>query len=122
MRPTSSLCWGVPGGLEATVENLQFLVNKLPEGATWSALGIGKYAMRIMLASLALDAPAVRVGLEDGVSYAPGVLARSNAELVARAVRLGRECGREPATPNEARAILGLINRPLKNLEGAETR
>jgi 3-keto-5-aminohexanoate cleavage enzyme len=50
----------------------------------------------------------VRVGLEDSVYYWRGELAEGNAQLVARAVRLAKELGRDVATPDEARAILGL--------------
>ena len=50
----------------------------------------------------------VRVGFEDNVYIDKGVLAKSNGELVARVVRLAKELGREVATPNEAREILGL--------------
>lgn len=105
---------GVPGALEATLENLLFLINKLPENSTWSALGIGKNAMPVFLASLALRAPMVRVGLEDGIYYSKGILARSNAELVSRAVRIATEAGRDIASPDEAREILELKNRPLQ--------
>ena len=50
----------------------------------------------------------VRVGLEDNIFYKKGELAKSNAQLVERVVRLAKEFGREIATPDEARAILGL--------------
>lgn len=50
----------------------------------------------------------VRVGLEDNIYVSKGVLAKSNAELVAKAVRIARELDREIATPDEARKILGL--------------
>jgi 3-keto-5-aminohexanoate cleavage enzyme len=49
----------------------------------------------------------VRVGLEDNIYYSRGELA-TNAQLVARTVRIARELGKEPATPDEAREILGL--------------
>jgi uncharacterized protein (DUF849 family) len=49
-----------------------------------------------------------RVGLEDNLYLEKGVLAKSNAEQVAKMIRIGRELGIEPATPNEARRILGL--------------
>jgi 3-keto-5-aminohexanoate cleavage enzyme len=49
-----------------------------------------------------------RTGLEDNVYYTRGVLAAGNAHLVARLARLARELGRPPATPDEARAMLGL--------------
>lgn len=113
-NPHFQFVLGVPGALDATPENLMFLVNKLPSGATWSALGIGKNAMPIFLTALALGAPAIRVGLEDGIYYSQGILAKSNAELVERAIRIARECGREIATPDEAREILELKNRPLR--------
>ena len=48
------------------------------------------------------------MGMEDNVLYAKGVLAESNAQFVERAARVIREFGSEPATPDEARAILGL--------------
>jgi len=50
----------------------------------------------------------VRVGLEDNIYYSKGVLAKNNAELVERVVRIAREFGREVATPQEARRILNL--------------
>ena len=49
-----------------------------------------------------------RVGLEDNIYYRKGELAKSNAQLVERIVRIARDLGKEPATPEEARKILGL--------------
>lgn len=97
---------GVLGGMEATVENLLYLKNKLPEGSTWSAFGIGKDHLKILYATLALGGH-VRVGLEDNVYYSKGVPA-TNVQLVERAKRLIEEFGKEVATPREAREILGL--------------
>lgn len=97
---------GVLGGMEATVENLLYLKNKLPENSTWSAFGIGKDHLKILYATLALGGH-VRVGLEDNVYYAKGVPA-TNVQLVERAKRLIEEFGKEVATPREAREILGL--------------
>jgi uncharacterized protein (DUF849 family) len=97
---------GVLGGMEASVKNLQYLYDMLPQGATWSAFGIGKGHMPIMYATLALGGH-LRVGLEDNVYYSKGVLA-SNVMLVDRAVRVVREFGKEIATPDEAREILKL--------------
>lgn len=97
---------GVPGGMEASVKNLQFLYDMLPKGATWSALGIGRHHLPIMYATLALGGH-IRVGLEDNVYYSKGELA-TNVSLVERAARVIREFGKEPATPDEARQILGL--------------
>ena len=53
----------------------------------------------------------VRVGFEDNLNLAKGVPAKSNGELVAKVVRLAKELGREVATSDEARVILGLPAR-----------
>ncbi|MFZ5754777.1 MAG: 3-keto-5-aminohexanoate cleavage protein, partial [Bacillota bacterium] len=99
---------GAPGGIAATVENLVFLKSLIPQNATWSAFGIGKMHLPILLTSLALGATGVRVGMEDNIFYSKGVLAKSNVEFVERVKRLASEIGREIATPDEARNILGL--------------
>lgn len=97
---------GVLGGAQATVENLLHLRNKLPQDATWSAFGIGKAHIPIMLATIALGGH-IRVGLEDNVYYSKGRLA-TNVELVSRAARIIGEVDKQVATPDDARAILGL--------------
>jgi len=98
---------GADGGTAATVENLVYLKSLIPAGSTWSALGIGKGHLPILLTTIALDGH-VRVGMEDNVYYAKGRLAKSNAEFVARAGRLIGEANKTVATPDEARKILGL--------------
>lgn len=65
-------CLGVLGGMPATVENLVYLVNHIPEGSTWSAFGVGKQHLPIMYAALALGGN-IRVGLEDNVYFSKGV-------------------------------------------------
>ena len=99
-------CLGVPGAMPATVENLQYLVNKIPAGSTWSAFGVGKGHMPMMYTALALGGN-IRVGLEDNVWFEKGVHA-SNVSLVERAVQAVKVFGKEPATPAEAREILGI--------------
>jgi uncharacterized protein (DUF849 family) len=98
---------GAPGGMAATVDNLLYLKNLLPESATWSAFGIGKMHLSIQYATLALGGH-TRVGMEDNIYYSRGVLAKSNVEFVERTVRLANELGREIASPNEARNLLKL--------------
>jgi len=100
---------GVPGAAQATVDNLVYLVNHLPEGSTWSALGIGKGHLPILYSAIALGGH-VRVGLEDNVYYSKGRLA-TNVELVSRAADLIKIADKEVATPDEAREILGLKRR-----------
>lgn len=98
---------GAGGGIPASIENLIFLTRQIPEGSTWSAFGIGRHHIPIMAASLLLGGD-VRVGFEDNIYYARGVLAKSNAELVERAVRLAGEFGREVAAPRDVREMFGL--------------
>jgi uncharacterized protein (DUF849 family) len=92
--------------MPATVENLLYLQSKIPAGSTWSAFGIGRAHMPILYAALALGGH-VRVGLEDNVYLSKGVKA-SNVALVERAANAVRVFGKEPASPAEAREILGL--------------
>lgn len=97
---------GVLGGMPATVENLLYLVNKIPAGSTWSAFGVGKGHLPILYTALALGGH-VRVGLEDNVYFSKGVKA-TNVQLVNRAVDAIKTFGKEPATSDEAREILGI--------------
>ncbi len=98
---------GAAGGTAATVENLVYLKSLIPENSTWSALGIGKGHVPIMLAAVAMGGH-VRVGMEDNVVFAPKVLADSNSQFVTRAANIIKEAGNEVAAPDDARTILGL--------------
>lgn len=98
---------GCAGGMPATLENLIFLTRMLPEDATWSALGIGKYHIPILAGAILLGGH-VRVGFEDNLYYAKGVPAASNAQLVERAARFAKEFGRDVADVTQARRILSL--------------
>lgn len=97
----------VPGGMPGTIESLSYLLPKLPAGSTWSITGIGQSHMPMMLAGLAAGCNGLRVGLEDNVYMKKGVYA-TNAQLVTRAVKLAEAAGREIASADEARTILGL--------------
>lgn len=101
---------GVPGCTPATVQNLCWLVNAIPAGSTWTATGIGRHAFPLAAAAIAMGGN-VRVGFEDNLYLERGRLAKSNGELVEKVVRIARELGREIATPDEAREILGLRPR-----------
>jgi uncharacterized protein (DUF849 family) len=98
---------GVPGGMPGTADALVAGVAMLPPGATWSATGIGRSSLPVMLAALSLGGN-LRVGMEDTLTYGPKRPARDNAELVERAARLAAEAFRPAATPAEARLMLGL--------------
>ena len=97
--------------MNATVRDLAFMVDSIPEGSTWTATGIGRNTWTIAAATIAMGGH-VRVGFEDTVYLEKGVLAKSNGELVEKVVKLANIMGREIATPAEAREILGLA--PLK--------
>jgi len=98
---------GVPGGIAANARNLVAMVDSLPQGATWSVAGIGKNEFPMAAMAIAMGGH-VRVGMEDNIYISKGVLAKSNAELVEKVVRIARELHRQVATPDEAREILKL--------------
>lgn len=98
---------GVLGGSKAEPESVMYLKSLLPEGAKWSATGIGAGHLPVLYTAIACGADGVRVGLEDNIYYDHGVLA-TNAMLVERAARVAKEFNRRPATPAEAREILGI--------------
>ncbi len=103
-------CMGCANGMPGSMKNLIFMketMEALCPGSTWSCFGVGKSSMEILYGAVALGGH-IRVGMEDNVLYSKGVLAESNAQLVARAARVIREYGNEPATPDEAREILSL--------------
>jgi 3-keto-5-aminohexanoate cleavage enzyme len=98
---------GVPGALSGEVDALVYLARSLPPQSHWAVAGIGRYELPLSVHALLMGGH-VRVGLEDNIYYAKGQPAKSNAELVERIVRLAKELGREVATPDEARQILGI--------------
>jgi uncharacterized protein (DUF849 family) len=99
------LVMGVPGGMPGDVATLVAALRVLPEGATFSATGIGRSTLPVMLAALSAGGH-VRVGMEDTVSYARGERVKDNAQLVARAAGLAKIAQRPPLTPADVRALL----------------
>jgi 3-keto-5-aminohexanoate cleavage enzyme len=103
------LVMGVPGGIPGTTNALVAAVAALPEQTTsWSATGIGRSTLPVMLASLAMGGH-LRVGMEDVLTLAQGVPVEHNDQLVSRAAELGRLAQRAPMTPGETRTLLGLL-------------
>ncbi|EHK0947716.1 BKACE family enzyme [Citrobacter farmeri] len=113
-NPHFQFVLGAPGGMTAEVRNLMFLLDTckqhLGDNFTWSALGIGRGHLPIVLAALALGGN-VRVGMEDNILYRKGELAQSNTWFVERVKRLAAEVDKTIATPDETRAMLGLIRQ-----------
>jgi 3-keto-5-aminohexanoate cleavage enzyme len=101
------LVMGVPGGMNGTTDALVAAVRDLPPQTTsWSATGIGRSTLSVLLASLSKGGH-LRVGMEDVLTIARGVPVDSNAQLVERAVAIGALAQRTPMTPQEARVLIG---------------
>jgi uncharacterized protein (DUF849 family) len=98
---------GVKYGFAPTPETIFYARNMLPAGAHWSAFGIGRAEFPIV-AQAWLAGGHVRVGMEDNIYLEKGVLAPSNAALVAKARDIVRSLGGEIASPADARGTLGL--------------
>jgi len=96
---------GVPGGMSGELPNLMSLLQRVPDGTHWGVAGIGRYQLPLATHALLLGGH-VRVGFEDNIFYRKGEIASSNAQLVARVVRLAGELGREVATPAQTREML----------------
>lgn len=102
------LVLNVPGAAKYEPDVMEFLVRKLPKGAHFTAFGIGgKANVDSIYATIALGGN-IRVGFEDNIYYSKGRLAKSNAELVERAARIAKDCGRELARPDDVRSMLKL--------------
>ena len=94
------------GACDATPKTFLSMIDFLPEDTVFNCTAVGSAQLPLTAMAMLLGG-CVRVGLEDNIYYAKGELA-TNSQLVARTVRIARELGKEPATPDEARQILGL--------------
>lgn len=102
-----SIVLGVRGGATATAANLVTLVDRLPEGCGWQAIGIGRANLAMTTIGLAMGGNA-RTGMEDTLLLRRGVPAASNAQLVQRLVGVARSLERDPVDATTARDILRL--------------
>jgi uncharacterized protein (DUF849 family) len=103
---------GVLGGIPMSVESLQLQAqivrNLLPQGGyDWEVIGISHGHWRMLASALVLGGN-IRTVLEDHLYLPSGEMAQSNGQLVEQACSLARLTGREPATVEEARKMLGL--------------
>ena len=103
---------GILGGMQATIENLVFLYESAvrmlgAKNFVWSVCAAGRNQMPMCTHALLMGGNA-RVGMEDAVWLEKGALAKNNGEQVAKIIRIAKEFGIEPATPAEARKMLGL--------------
>jgi 3-keto-5-aminohexanoate cleavage enzyme len=95
------------GAVDATPAALTTLIQMMPQDTIFNCCAIGAAQIPITTLAVLLGGNA-RVGMEDNIYYSKGVLATSNAQLVARSVRIIKELGYEIASPEEAREMLGL--------------
>jgi len=96
---------GVPGGMPGTTSAFAACLAALPEGATFSATGIGRASLPVLLTSLGAGGH-LRVGMEDTITYEKGKAVESNSQLVARAAAFARLAQRPPLTTAQARDLL----------------
>jgi len=102
--------WGVAGGQKFRPEAFTTLYNALPPGANFTTCGVGNDEFPAIMQSCLMGGH-MRVGLEDNTRVPTGELAKGSYELVEWAVRVADILGGEPATPDEARAIMGLMKK-----------
>ena len=98
------------GAVDATPENLMTLIQLMPPDTMFNCCAMAAQQLPITTLAALLGGQ-VRVGMEDNIYMSKGVLAKNNAQLVARSVNVLRSLGFEIATPDEAREILGLPKR-----------
>ena len=107
-RCTPTFCLGSLGSMSATPENLCSIIRALPPNTTWSATGIGRFQYFINSLAVTMGGH-VRVGLEDAIyfDWQTKRLA-TNAGLIDRVVRLASAAGRDIATADQAREMIGM--------------
>lgn len=102
-----NLVLGVVGSQPASIDSLMYCYKNLPKECTWGVSAIGKNHVQLSTVAMSLGGH-VRVGIEDNIYYSKGVLA-TNVALVKRMKNIALAMGKEIATPDEAREILGLL-------------
>jgi 3-keto-5-aminohexanoate cleavage enzyme len=105
-----SIVLGVVGGAAATADNLVTIVRRLPPGAIWQIIAVGRANLDLSAIGVALGGN-VRAGLEDTIYLRKGELSRGNDPLVARATRLVADLDRTLASVEETEALLNLPTR-----------
>jgi len=95
------------GAVDASPKYLYSMIDFLPEDTIFNVTSVGVAQLPLTTMGMILGG-CIRVGMEDNIYYKREELVKNNAQLVARAVRIARELNKEPATPAEARKILGI--------------
>jgi 3-keto-5-aminohexanoate cleavage enzyme len=109
-----SLVMGVTGGIRPTPRNVTAMSDQIPGGPEgpnqWQVIGISRDQWKLLAAALVLGGN-VRAGVEDNLYLPNGEMARSNGDLIGKARQMAEDVGRRPASPAEARELLGLPAR-----------
>ena len=103
-----NFCLGFRWALPAEAKSLFFMTSLLKENEEWGMIHDGMRDLSLLAAAVGMGARSIRVGFEDSVFYAPGKVAKTNPELVEKAVALVQQMGFDVASPKEARAMLGI--------------
>lgn len=119
---TYGFALGFRGALPARPEHVAYLRSILPAGSAWGLVHHHMEDMSLLAVAAGMGAALVRVGFEDSTYHAPGRVATTNAELVERLVLLLGRMGLEPATPHEAREMLGVPGLPAEPGRNAPTQ
>lgn len=103
-----NLLFGSLNSISASINDIDYLVSKLPEGSLWAGGGIGQFQLPVNLASIIMGGN-VRVGLEDNIFYDYNKeILSTNVDLVKRITRLSKEIYRPIASPEQAWKMIGL--------------
>lgn len=104
-----NFCLGFHWALPPDPKSLFFMTSLLEKGEEWGMIHDGMNDLSLLATAIGMGARAIRVGFEDSVFYAPGKRAITNPVLVEKAVSLVRQLGFEPASPKEAKGMLGIL-------------
>jgi len=100
--------FGVPGAMGAVEPMIEFVAERIPRNALWFAAGVGRHQRRVTETAMQLGGH-VRLGLADNIYLRKGVLAEGTSVFVERSAAFALGIGRQPATVERARHLLGLV-------------
>ncbi|MCJ8347548.1 3-keto-5-aminohexanoate cleavage protein, partial [bacterium] len=98
---------GVPGGMNGEIKSLVMLLDRISKEQTWTVAGVGRFQLPLAVHTIMMGGH-IRVGIEDNIFYRKGEMAKSNAQLIERFVKIAHLADREIASLQQAREILKL--------------
>jgi len=106
-NPMWQICTGIKWGWQSSIDTLEYAKRLLPVGAVWTAFGLGVWQMPFVALAMISNGN-VRVGLEDNIYIRKGVLAKTNRELVHKAVDIIASLGGSISDPKQTRDTLNI--------------